>query len=111
MDISSPRKICLTPSTMGGIRSYTLPQRTTLGAIKDHSLNSDELRRAAETYLWIKNSPALTQAEHDFARTCLLLLDSKLEYPREYGAMNRSMGSAEARMLISLLFPDDGYNQ
>ncbi|MHB9133115.1 MAG: hypothetical protein ACYDBB_18760 [Armatimonadota bacterium] len=57
-------------------------------------------------YMCVRNSPSLTADDHAMIRT--LLLDSARKHwkIREYGAMNRSLGSAVSYLLVTKLFPD-----
>ncbi len=59
---------------------------------------------AGQACFWVFD--ALTAEERNFVQDYLLLLESKLKQPPEYGAMNRSMGTALGRKIIATLFPN-----
>ena len=63
--------------------------------------------QAVEVCRWLRANPALTVQDRDFLTRWLLLIEEK-HGPFEYGAMNRSVGSAVGRDYLAMLLPDDG---
>jgi len=63
--------------------------------------------QAVEACRWLRANPALTAQDRDFLTRWLLLIEEK-HGPFEYGAMNRSVGSAVGRDYLAMLLPDDG---
>ena len=71
------------------------------------SWGSETAIEATEAYLAIRESHALSKADHQFARNLILRLeDLAPPRPLEYGAMNRSVEDGTQRRLIMLLYPD-----
>src|SRR5690242_19083661 len=70
----------------------------TQGPGSNLSVDWGTLVNAGESYLWIKDSPALSAAEHTLARNLLIMLDQRHQ-TLEKGAMNRSMGIAASRKI------------
>ena len=62
---------------------------------------------ASQTYGWLRNAKVLSPEDDAFCKRWLLLLDEK-HGTFEYGAMNRSTGSAMGRMALTMWCAQDG---
>ncbi len=62
---------------------------------------------ALQTYLWIRTSPSLTEADHEFIHSWFNLFEDRGSATYEYGAMNRALGWATGRMILTKLWPSD----
>jgi len=78
----------------------------TQGKGKDEETHFAMFAPAVEAYWWIRSCPALTKQDHELCKRWLLMLNEKNKH-LEYGAMNRSTGSALGRMVAAMLFPDN----
>lgn len=61
---------------------------------------------AVDAWWWLHDNPAVSTEDRAFVAKWLLLLDQKQAF-YEYGAMNRSFGTAVGRAVLAKLFPDD----
>jgi len=64
------------------------------------------LMQGAEVCRWLRANPAVSAEDREFLTRWLVLLEEK-HGPFEYGAMNRSVGSAVGRELLAALLPGD----
>jgi hypothetical protein len=81
----------------------------TEGPGKEEKIGFNIICPAEEGYLWIKASPSLTAADHQLIHDYFNLLEDR-NAGYEVGAMNRSMGWATGRMILTKLYPDDPRN-
>jgi len=65
---------------------------------------------AIQAYWWIRSSPSLAEKDHELCRRWLRMIAEDKHANFEYGAMNRSTGSALGRFAMTLLYPDDPKN-
>lgn len=81
----------------------------TTGAGADRAVGFEVICPAIETYLWIKHSPSLTPDDHAFIHSWFNLLEDR-NAGYEVGAMNRALGWATGRMILTKLYPQDPRN-
>ena len=77
----------------------------TEGKGKDEGTHFGMFAPAIQAYWWIRSCPGLKEQDHELCRRWLLMMNEKNTH-LEYGAMNRSTGSALGRMAAALLMPD-----
>lgn len=81
----------------------------TEGPGKEDQVGFNIICPVLEAYLWIKDSPSLTAEDHQLVHDYFNLMEDRTA-GFEVGAMNRSMGWATGRMILTKLYPDDPRN-